>query len=413
MKIETADRYAVIKNPYHAKVFDVYIDGSFNTEEISVTAPYGSGWAMVDKYSSVTKYASRKKLIGYGMTQFSDTHSTSTSVGELRSIIQFFEGIEQHFPQMMNRKHTYHVHCDNLNLIKNLNKSQVNQDSARSAQKRYGKDYQIILSFIQKTNIFFNWVKGHSTNEFNCFADALAYKAYQYAKAPGKMTKLERFDFIVHSVISRNLLSYTDKEELRRKWEQVRNGVESSEDQLEAPKVKRKKNPAEDKKWRLGKQLLVSTAAAETEDDTHQGVVFSMDEGVNLTSGVTIIPGSELHKTVVHLRGIQKALFAYRTAEGVDTSVPVTIRTNVKSIPRLIDSPEEAEGMNIVFCPELEKEIENLKMLMTGMQIRIVGDNNLLVSSMANYALRLARKSIAQISEQGSAFSEGKVLTRQ
>ncbi|MBC9704964.1 MAG: hypothetical protein H9W81_08310 [Enterococcus sp.] len=386
MKIETANRFAVINNPQNVKVFDVYIDGSFGSDYTSGAeklSPYGSGWVMTDKD------VAEPQLLGYGMTQFWDTYNPSSEVGELRSIVQFFEGMKRHFPHMLNRSHKYHVICDNMNLIHMANKSVTNLDTARSASEKYGKDYARLRSFMAQTNITFEWVKGHATNKFNCFADTMAYKAYRMGHLGHELNTLGRFCFITSLIIKRKLVGEGEREKLKSEMFLIRR-------KLHAPKISVHQNPQLMERWNQGNTLRIGIASVKSErNNIHQGVVFSKDGGKTTAIGTQVIEDITMSKMALQMRAIQQALFDYRTAEGVDVSTPLTILTNIKSIPPIINSLRKGVIPN-TSCAKLVAEIENMKALMTGMTIRAVFDGDITVSEMTHRALEIAHTSATQ-----------------
>lgn len=402
MKIETADRFAVINNPHHVKVFDVYIDGSFKsgyTSDNTKNSPYGSGWALV------TRETAKPKLLGYGMTQFWDTYSPSSEVGELRSILQFFRGLEENFPHMLDQRHKYYVICDNTNLVQIANKSTINTDTLRSAEEKYGEDYQQLLQFAKKTNITFEWVKGHASNKFNCFADTMAYKAYRVGHLEHELSSLERFCFITDQIVKRKLMDQQSLENLKSE-------IFIARKKLYARRISAGQSVEEMEAWKQGNSIHVGSTSILSENNYHQGIVISLDGGKTMISGTKTITDEGSSKIEIQLRAIQQALFAYRAAHGTDTALPLTVHTNIKAIPHIINSLRKGVFPNT--SSSLTKEIENLKMLMIGMKVRSVYDGGLVVSRMASHALRLAQKSINQ-SQNGELPQEitddQKVLT--
>lgn len=405
MKIETASRFAVINNPRKIKNFDVYIDGSFGsdyTSDINEASPYGSGWVMVNSN------AAKPEMLGYGMTQFWDTYSPQSEIGEMRSILQFFEGLEEFFPHMMTQEYQYRVICDNKGLVHLANKAQINKEAARYVKQKYGEDFTRLQKFVERTRINFKWVKGHAANKFNCFADTMAHRAYKAGCHQQEFNGLSRFCFIMDLIIKRRLVNQEVLDSLRSEMFLARR-------KLHGQKISNGQSSAKMEQWNQGNVLPVATVSVQDEaENYHQGIVFSMDRGENLTTGTQIIEGAGVSKNAIHLRAVQQMLFAYRTADSVDTSKHLTILTNLKALPPIINALGKGVTPNTSSCPQMVTEIENLRILMMGMKVRAVYDGDLLVSSMSHYASRLARESVmaAQDERQNNSVTE-KVLSRQ
>lgn len=372
--IDTPMRYAVIHDMEDVNDFDVYIDGSFGagfkTPGRHAASPYGSGWTLV------TDVEGTQKLVGYGVAQFWDSFSTNSEISELRSIIKFFEGLEEHFPEMVTRKQSYRILCDNQTLIRIVTKAFVNSDTSRSAYHKYGKDYADLVYFSAKTNISFEWVKGHASNIFNRLADRMARQAYRNACSETPFTGITRYCFVT-ALVSKTM--NLDEEIIQ----QMKSSLFVARKKLHATKIATGQQ-TQNEQWKNGNSIHVSGTVSTNDTDYHVGGSYTFDDGENVGTKVETFPKDEMDRAAGRLRIFQHAIFAYRTAEGTDLSKPVTIHTNVKALPPIVNALRKGITPNTSSSHHLTQEINNLRMLMEGMEVRAVHDEGSLITHLRN-----------------------------
>lgn len=150
----------------------VYVDGSFDTEAVSVYRRHymGAGWTVVNPAGH---------LVGYGVSSFKTRSSNSSEWMELKAMLEFLDAMYADFPELINKDRTITILGDNQYLLHNLHKAKTDRKISRHLFDRLGYDYLRLVYYMTAMNLDFKWVKGHSSSRFNRLADNMARHAYR------------------------------------------------------------------------------------------------------------------------------------------------------------------------------------------------------------------------------------------
>lgn len=190
-RFEDDDRHIFFADGLENKVLHAYVDGSFDhTEARSRRSKQaiGVGWAV--------GVAKKDNLVGYGMAVTYGNPTPNSAVNELRSIIAFLQATTEYFPHFADGSDAprFIIYGDNQTLMSLLTKIvSGNKPSIGNILRSLGKDYHKIAPYLERFNVSFQWVKGHSTNKLNNFADVSARRMRNIIK---DKTIVERIDFL-------------------------------------------------------------------------------------------------------------------------------------------------------------------------------------------------------------------------
>ena len=355
--IETESTYAFIKDDVCGEI-PVYIDASYAFNENlgrRAYAPFASGWS-IEGHAGIP--------FGYGMTLLWDIPTRDSAIAELRTILAFLDNLHDNFPQMLTRSNVFHIHCDNLVLITQINNASTDEDFSRKSFLKYGKDYARLVYYMTRTKLKFSWVKGHATNEYNRLADLLARRCFQAAVAETPLVDVERRDYIRGVLITKKMVPEAT----------------SGEDAVFAFEMTKKKHQkyieaGETKIWKTGAELLLGFKAHTKALPARGGFAYLIPE--TSEHGYTVESIESVAPLAMQARAVHYALFSYRMSEGVDLSVPLTIRTSLSRIPSIVNLL--SKGLEPPYKKSdtvLHNEIESLKVMLSGMKVRVVSEHS-------------------------------------
>lgn len=341
VKVTNKHTYAEIDDALEGEI-TVYVDASFSSAPVTgrrSLIPFASGWAISGE---------NEVLKGYGVSLIWDDYAKDSAVAELRAILSFLDTIDGNFPALLSKSNRFNIRCDNQALMRDLTNGGKHEDISRKVAEKYGRDYLRIVYYMTKTNFNFAWVRGHSDNPFNCLADKIAHQCWSRA-----LTE-EGFD-------GKN----------REEYVKMRLGLADLQVRQNTAKA-RFENPSARKE-----KVALYCAYHTIRSDGEMTAGFSYVNKNTKENSYDAEKVTGFSKMAVQMRGLSYALFNYRISESFDIDNPVVLRVDMVAVIGLVKALLRGQKPDIKLNDEIAKrELENLKVLLTGMSVTIKADSS-------------------------------------
>lgn len=341
VKVNTEHTYADMDDSLSGDI-TVYVDVSVAAERDPkrgkhAYVPSAAGWAIAGE---------QDVLKGYGVSLIWDDYVKDSSTSELRAILRFLDTLYDHSPEMLVKTNRFNILCDNSTLMYELTEAGKKERTSKRKFSKYGRDYARMVYYMTRTNFSFNWVRGHSTDPFNCLADKMAYKCRNAALSEEDFTGKLREDYI------HRLLENADARSRRNHTQKRVSAMEAVPETV----------------------VLFPAFNKKCHADFSDAVFIYLNQTTKTlkydTQRVT-----QLSKTTISLKTASYSLFNYRMSESFDISRPVLIKSKMSILVDVMNELLAGAKPSVnVKDKNAQEALEELKLLMTGMNIKVVLD---------------------------------------
>lgn len=299
--------------------------------------PSAAGWAIAGE---------EDVLKGYGVSLIWDEYEKDSSVSELRAILRFLDTLYDYSPGMLVKTNRFNIRCDNQMLMAELKNGGKSQKLSKRMSSKYGRDYARMVYYMTRTNFSFSWVRGHSTDPFNCLADKMAYRCRHSALAAKSFTGEVREQYLDH------LLHHADARSRRNHQQKLLSTMES-----------------------IPETVVLFPAFHKKRYENSSDAIFVYLNQTAKTLKYDSETVTQLSKNTISLKTISYALRNYRKSDSFDISKPVLIKSRM---PVLVDLLNELlAGEKPTVSPSdknAQVAIDYLKTLMEDLNIKVMLD---------------------------------------